>query len=219
MRHTNTTRLAVLKKRWEAAKAGKELAPWEYQFIYTYLQIWDATESCRRLNKFADPKHHGWVMMRDPRIRKVLNEHLAMHRITGDEILARLSDQARANLGDYLEIDPDTGKTTIDLRRAQAAHKLGVIKKLNINSVTGMVSHIELTDTQAAMKLVGQYFGMFVDRYVVALHVKEELETALDKLERNLPADTFNQVLQILNSSVDEEGVKMLEGYATMVNE
>jgi hypothetical protein len=81
-----------------------------------------------------------------------------------DETLARLSEIASIDLGDFLTIAQD-GSYTLDLAKAEAAGKLHLIKKLTPTRY-GIV--IELHDALAALTLLGKYHGLFIDRQEIS---------------------------------------------------
>lgn len=136
-------------------------------FIEHYLQTWNASESARRAGYL--PKHAdvtGPRLLGNVGIAAEIKRRLSELQMGTDEILQRLTAQARGSMADFIDID--TGQ--INLPQAREAGKLGLLKsykvtqrKLN-NAVTVETITLEIHDAQAALALLGRARGMFVDR-------------------------------------------------------
>lgn len=81
-----------------------------------------------------------------PNISTLIGDRMKALTLSVDEALFRLSQHARASIGDF--INPTTG--AIDLLTAAQAGKLHLIKKLSVDPTSGKVT-IELYDAQAAL--------------------------------------------------------------------
>lgn len=89
-----------------------------------------------------------------------------------DEILARLTEQARGDIGDVVD---DNG--AIDIRKARRLGKTGLIRKVKRTTTTftdeqgngkeSFTDEIEFHDPQKAMQLLGKFYKLFVDRQEV----------------------------------------------------
>ncbi len=79
------------------------------------------------------------------------------------EVLGRLADQARNDIGEFLEFRD--GLRTPILNLAQAQDKLHLIKKI-IYGKDGKIT-IELHDSQSALVHLGRHHGSFTDKLKV----------------------------------------------------
>ncbi len=130
----------------------------------------NATEAARRAG-FAQPHSQGPRLLTNVGVRAAIEARLDEAAISATEILIRLSDQATADLSDFLTIGKK-GAVTVDLARARKAGKLHLIKKL-WHTRYGIA--IELHDAQAALVHLGKYHGLF-DRIDLTDAPSEELE-------------------------------------------
>lgn len=108
-----------------------------------------------------------------PDIREAIDKRLQEYVMTANEALARLSDMARASMGDFL----DENRETLDLAKADRASKLHLIKSFK-HSKTDKSENlsIELYDAQAALAHI----------------IKETRLTAGEPTERTEVIDTIN---------------------------
>jgi phage terminase small subunit len=83
------------------------------------------------------------------------------------EVLARLSEQGRADIADVTNVDG-----TVNLKKARARGKTGLIKSIThtVTSFKGVETttvKVELHDSQKALQLLGKYHKLFVERVQV----------------------------------------------------
>ena len=111
-------------------------------------------------------------VLRKPEIRARVDARLAEFHMHANEVLSRMAFDARGTMEDF--VDPDSG--VIDLRKAKAAHSLGLLKRYK-NKFTTYTSkdgdetetnevEIELYDGQAARRDLGKHLGLFIERNV-----------------------------------------------------
>ena len=117
-----------------------------------------------------------------------------------DEVLMRLAEQARGNMGDFIRVTPD-GSFTIDLTGAESTQKLGLIRKVTktvrrFGDTEIEEATVDLYDSQAALVHLGKHLDLFSDKLTVKL--EKELKGALDALEKSLDSDTYAKVLTVL---------------------
>jgi len=79
-----------------------------------------------------------------------------------DEVLARLADQARGNIADFMNTEVPGG--IIDLEKAQ---ELGLTHLIKSISWTKQGVKVELYDAQAALVHIGRHLKLFTDRVEV----------------------------------------------------
>lgn len=103
--------------------------------------------------------------LRIPEIAAAIDARMAEHAMSANEILARLTDHARGDIGDIY--DESTG--AIDWQKARQMGRTSLIKKIEQTTVTTEDSEIhtfklELHDPQKAMQLLGKWRKIFIDR-------------------------------------------------------
>lgn len=127
-------------------------------WVEEYLTCWSQTEAARRVG-YAQPRdsgHDNWV---HPEVQELLRKRLAEKGMEADEVLARLSEHARADMGDFLT---KSGRGwRVDLKKAEAAGKLFLVKKYT-KTKSGVM--IELHDVQGALEKLARAHGLFIDQ-------------------------------------------------------
>lgn len=155
----------------------EELTDKQAAFVNHYLQIWNATEAARRAGYKGDDAtlaSVGWENLRKPAIRTEIDKRLAEHKLSADEILARLSEFATASMGDFIS---KWGRGfRLDIKKAEERGKLHLIKKISKgrNGTT-----IELVDSLAALDRLAKYYKLYSD---LSINVPPELGPTLSKL-------------------------------------
>lgn len=127
-------------------------------FIEEYLNCWNASEAARRAGYSQRVAGAiGGENLEKPEIAAELERRIAERAIKPPEVLDRLTEQARANMADFVSVDPCTGEARIDLAKAEKAGKLHLIKKIS-NGRNGL--QIELYDAQNALEKLGKALGV-----------------------------------------------------------
>ena len=90
---------------------------------------------------------------------KLTEQQIEARRMSPGEVIARLSEQARGNIGDFVTIEG--GEARIDLDKARRRHKLHLIKRLRLGE-RGV--EVDLYDAQDALIQLGRHYRLFVDR-------------------------------------------------------
>lgn len=127
-------------------------------WIERYLVHWNARKACRETgyqpSSSYSVRHH-------PLVREYIHRRLEDLRLDADEVLVRLSYQARASVEDFITFDK-RGGWKFDLAAAQRADALGLIKKLRKTADGGV--DLELYDAQAALEKLGKHHKLFTDQ-------------------------------------------------------
>lgn len=127
-------------------------------FIEEYLNCWNAAEAARRAGYSAKTaRSQGERLLTDVDVAPELERRISERCVKPPEVLDRLADQARANMADFVSLDPATGRAQIDLAKAEKAGKLHLIKKIS-HGRNGL--QIELYDAQAALEKLGKALGV-----------------------------------------------------------
>jgi len=158
-------------------------------FIEHYLQCWNATEAARQAGYRGNDNtlaSVGSENLRKPNIRRHIQDRLNAAAMTADEVLARLSEQARSDISEYIN---DFGY--LDFDRLKADGKAHLIKKYDITNVGGKLKiKFEVYDAQAALVHLGKAHALFTDKVAIADWRREVQEAGLD------PAEVFNDYVR-----------------------
>lgn len=155
-------------------------------FVEHYLKCWNATEAARVAGYKWPNKIGPRLLNKNPQIQAAITERLEEAAMSANEVLARLTQQASASMGDFLyfpeqEIKTSDGETAVvvdepqlSLSKARERGQLGVIKKYKLKTVTHIDKDdnetitewldCELYDAQAALVHLGRYHGLWKDR-------------------------------------------------------
>jgi phage terminase small subunit len=145
---------------------GKTLTPKQRKFIAEYFACgMNAAAAARRAG--YKTRQSGAENMSNPVIRQEIDRLYRENTIPAAEVLARLSDHARADIADVIGADGQ-----LNLKKAYRRGKTGLIKSITHTTTTfkgveTVTVKVELHDSQKAMQLLGKYHKLFVDRVQV----------------------------------------------------
>lgn len=124
-------------------------------FIEAYLTCWNASEAARRAGYKTRANTAGSQLMSNAVIAEEIKRRISELRITPDEILARLAEQARGEQSKYILADG-----SVDIGKMKEDDKLHLIK-----SITPMKegNKIEFYDGQSALVHLGKAIGALKD--------------------------------------------------------
>lgn len=157
-------------------------------FIEEYLKCWNATEAARRAD-YAYPNTQGPRMLVDVGIKAEIDRRISEIAMDADEVLTRWANQARGNIGPYLDF-LDTGDFD-DLKDTN----LDLIKKAKVNK-KGEVT-LELYDAQTALAQLGKNLGL-ADK-TITLKLEKEVDGILSILAEALSDKDYERVLAALD--------------------
>ena len=114
----------------------------------------------------------GSRLLNNVEIQAEITRRLAANTMKADEVISRLSDHARGDMQDFLDVT--TMGFTVDLSKAKRLGKTSLIKEIR-QKVTTIVTksgdevetvqtEIKLQDQQAALIALAKYHGLMVDR-------------------------------------------------------
>jgi len=176
-------------------------------FVEAYLRCWNKTESARQAGYAGNDATLGAIgyeNFKKPEIFEEIQRRITESAMSADEVLMRLGDQARGNMGDFWDIPEkekdgvsvQNGSPTLNLIKAK--DKLHLVKKMKVKTTVRTVADIpettteidfELYDAQAALEKIGRHHKLFTDVLENKHSGKLELEYVNDW--RN--ADAENQ--------------------------
>lgn len=162
-------------------------------FVAQYLLTLNATEAARRA-KYKDPEQAGYENKRKQEVAQAISAGLAELAMPSDELLARVSDQARGSLDDFLRIErvtyhqrhpipaptEDDPKAVewvedpvaveklvvdVDLEQAKQRGKLHLLKKVKWGQ---WGPEIEIYDAHAAQALLARHHGLLTDKQEIS---------------------------------------------------
>lgn len=159
-------------------------------FINEYLKCWNASEAARRAGYNGRANTIGPRLLSDVVIAKEIERRKADLIMSADEVLVRLTQQARAEYSDYIKEDG-----TVDLPNLVKSKKAHLIKKIK---PTRHGQEIEFYDAQAPLELIGKQHGLFSEK--VEIKLAKEVDTILDVLEQALDGDSFAKAVEALSA-------------------
>jgi phage terminase small subunit len=125
----------------------------------------NATEAARRAGYSEKSiRSSASENLTKPDIQAEIDRRLKEKQLSADEVLARLSDMARADMRDFIkpvDVGNDRIVMLVDLGKALAGGKTHLIKKLKYNAQGGL--EIELHDSQAALEKLGRHHKLFTE--------------------------------------------------------
>lgn len=150
-------------------------------FVDEYLKCWNASEAAR-IAGYAAPGQQGHRLLKDVEISEEIQRHVSERAMSADEVLVRLAAMARADISDFVSFVPGVKGPYIDLEKAYAAGKLGLVKKLKYNELGGI--EFELYDAQAALIQLGKVHRLFTDKQEVNAVVEDKTLDDEQRAER-----------------------------------
>jgi phage terminase small subunit len=159
-------------------------------FIEEYLTCWNASEAARRAGFTGDANTVGPRLLANVGIKAAVEARIQEKAMTADEVLIRLAEMARVNMGDFLtfeereirqdipaddeeaedaedlddiEAQPEPEKRLVNagINWEEVRRRGNLIKKIT----PGRYGYtVELVDNQAALQLIGKHLQLFVDR-------------------------------------------------------
>lgn len=143
------------------------MTPKQQIFVNEYLKCWNATEAARRAGYEGNENtlsSVGYENLRKPDIDDAISRRLQENAMSADEVLMRLADQARGDVGDFVSFQEGLRLPIIDL--AKSKDKTHLIKKIKYGK-DGQIE-FELYDAQSALVHLGKAHGLFTDKVQVS---------------------------------------------------
>jgi phage terminase small subunit len=159
-------------------------------FVYAYLGEADGNASeAARIAGYGQPHSAGPRLLADERIRSLISRRVDQAAMSADEVLARLSEFASADIGDYVDEQAD-GTIKIDLDKARKANRTRVIKKIKVTKRTyttkqgteeEQTTELELHSPLVALDKLAQHHGLYRE---LKANDDRELDKILEDAER-----------------------------------
>ncbi len=141
---------------------SSDLTPKQRLFVTAYLANgFNATKAAKEAGYSEKTAYSiGAENLTKPVIAAAIKKGLSDHAMGAEEVLARLADHARGDMGDFLAIR--AGNAFFDLEKAEKVGKLHLIKRYAFSRKTGM--ELELHDPQSALNTLARHHGLLKDR-------------------------------------------------------
>lgn len=136
--------------------ATQQLTLKQARFVIAYVgkANGNATEAAR-IAGYSRPQDLGPRLVKKSQVSAAISQRLDGVSLSANEILARLTDQATATLGDFITEHGNAFR--IDVAKVRKSHCVKKIKQGKYGV------EIELYDAQAALDKLGKYRGLFND--------------------------------------------------------
>lgn len=140
-------------------------------FVEHYLRCWNASEAARRAGYSEKTAgQQGSRLLKKVEIQERLEARLEEVKMSANEVLTRLSQQARGEYARHIRViersDPDTGarwtEPTFDLAECEADGNLHLIKKWKYDAAGRL--EVEFDDKYSALVQLGRAHGLFTDK-------------------------------------------------------
>lgn len=160
------------------------LSPTQIAFAEAYLQTNSATEAYARTHPKAARNTcwtNGNAILRNTEVAQFIEERLEDVAMSSNEILKRLTDQARADIMHFVRQD-DEGFITLDLTTDEARAHSHLLKSITITNKVVRTStegkgkqavkteiiqqsiKADLIDAQEALDKLGRYYKLWTDK-------------------------------------------------------
>ena len=159
-------------------------------FIAEYLQCWNASEAARLAGYNGKANVVGPRLLANVSIKAEIQARITEKTMTADEVLVRLAEQARVNIGEFFT---EEGLAVNSQKVKQKGH---LVKSL---TWTQYGPKLELHDAQSALVNLGKHHGLFTDK--IEIKLTKEVERILSIIEGALDADSYQRVLQAIVNS------------------
>lgn len=154
-------------------------------FIEEYVRDFNATRAAKAAGySERSAASIGQENLIKPEIFAEIQRRIKEKTMGADEVLLRLADQARGDMGDFFDVEAD-GRVVFSLAKAKERNVTHLIKKLKTHTTTRVCSvpsvsmetvegeetvetvtvdvEIELHDAQAALVHIGRHHKLFTD--------------------------------------------------------
>jgi phage terminase small subunit len=99
----------------------------------------------------------GHENLRKPNIKSEIDQRLAETTMTATEVLRRLADMARGDVGDFVNVPLE------ELINHPQSHLVKKVKRI-VDKDGSERTEIELYDAQSALEKLGKYYSLFTDK-------------------------------------------------------
>lgn len=105
------------------------MTPMQWKYVFNYLESFDPRKAALQAG-YAETTANSSLISSNRKIRFWISRLVKERALPEDAVLARLADIATGDIGDFITVLPETGQVFFDLRKAEEARKLHLIKRL-----------------------------------------------------------------------------------------
>lgn len=209
-RHRNGSAFELARFCFQRGKMTDEtrtLKPKQRVFVEGFLRTWCAAQAARDAG-YAHPDRQGPRLLRNVEVQAAIEARIKEAAMQADEVLARLSEQAEAKIGDFLKVKKvplikngvvllDTDGQPIWVETWEINFEMVQARGHLIKSITQTRygPKIEMHDGQNALIYMGKYHKLFVDRAEIT--GKDggpiEVDAGIDRALRKIYGDHSNE--------------------------
>lgn len=168
---------------------------WLNRFFANGFNSTEAAEFCL----YSGPNSHCWDIKQNKNMKVAIKRRFAEMRASADEVLARLSEQARGEYAMYFKCDG-----SIDFEKLVEEGKGHLIKKITPNR-EGL--SVEFYNAQGALELLGRAQGLFRRRVEVSGPDGGPIQTEQVKLSSEEELRRLKARQRILERQIEEESL------------
>jgi phage terminase small subunit len=156
--------------------ANRALTKKQKLFVENYLQLWKPSEAARQAG-YKHGDQQGARMLKNPLIAALIDQRMREISMQTDEVLTRLTQQARVNMGDFLiEVEIFDSDNVIVEKKIRLnwdmVREYGyLIKRLSWSRNGDPI--LELHDSQTALVQIGRARKLFVDQVEDTHHLDQ----------------------------------------------
>lgn len=198
----------------------KPLSDKEEVFLEHYIRSWNGADAARKAGYPPESARQiACELLTKPYILKAKAERLKALTMETDEWFARVTEQARGDLGELLD-----NNGSIDLKGARDRGQLRLVAEYQVevrtekdrddNPVPVVKTKLKLYSAQKALDMLGQRLAipeakrqLTEAQLELAEHKLTELqrqEALLDLLKRKAPKEVFDEVLRVLTGRPED---------------
>ena len=179
------------------------LSPRHRRFVMAYVRTLNASAAARAIAPTAKrPDQIGYELLRKPEIRAAIDAALAAESMPAAEVLARLTQIARASIADVLRLPDGTpvgqfpvaiDDYAVDLVKAQATGAIHLVKRIK---TTEQGTEVEMYSAHEALRDLGKIHRLFIERQELSGPGGEPITVRAEELAAaRLAAQQFEQEL------------------------
>lgn len=136
-------------------------------FVTHYLASLNATDAARKSGYEGNDvtlASVGYENLRKPHIAEKVQEGLRERAMPPEEVITRLSQQARGEHARFWEFDDYGRQLHLNVKALTDAGLGHLIKKFKCHELTGTITEVEFYDAQAALEKLGKHYKLFTDK-------------------------------------------------------
>lgn len=169
-----------------ALTASSELTARERLFVLEYLNCWNVKRAGLRCGMTPETaKVTGYSLLKKPHVQAAIQDFLEARALSAAAVVDRLMEIGFADYGDFITVNPNNGRVSIDLAKAAREGSTAAIKRVKVGR--NGVTEVELHDPVRALELMAKYLNMLTENKNVTINWKNEAASA------GLNADTLRE--------------------------